>query len=137
MEWPSGKVSDMCADRDAALDRSRQIATERAQMATRNDSMTADEDLDWKGVESSLDVADDVGDLGIVRLSDVTPERVDWLWPGRIPLGKLTVVEGDPKTGKSTLGLDITARVSTGSRFPDGARIAAPGLVIVMSAEDG
>jgi len=114
-----------------------QEAVARARMAVRNDSMTADEDLDWKGVESSLDIADDFGDLGIVRLSDVTPERVDWLWPGRIPLGKLTVAEGDPKTGKSTLGLDITARVSTGSRFPDGARIAAPGVVIVMSAEDG
>lgn len=74
---------------------------------------------------------------GIVFLSDVVPERVEWLWPGRIPRGKLTVGEGDPKTGKSTLGLDIAARVSTGSPFPDGARLPGPGVVIVMSAEDG
>lgn len=79
----------------------------------------------------------DLADLGIVFLSDVQPERVDWLWPGRIPRGKLTVLEGDPKTGKSTLATDIAARVSTGTPFADGARVPSPGFVVLMSAEDG
>lgn len=74
---------------------------------------------------------------GVVYLSDVVPEQVDWLWPGRIPLGKLTVLEGDPKTGKSTTAIDIAARVSTGSPFPDHAQLSSPGFVILMSAEDG
>ena len=39
----------------------------------------------------------------VVRLSDVEPESVEFLWPGRIARGKLNIVEGDPKTGKSTL----------------------------------
>jgi hypothetical protein len=71
------------------------------------------------------------------RLSDVEPERVSWLWPGRIPLGKLVTVDGDPGLGKSTLSTDIGARTTTGTDWPDGSPCGHPGAVLVMSAEDG
>jgi len=51
--------------------------------------------------------------------------------------GKLNIVEGDPKTGKSTLVLDLVARVTTGSPMPDGAPLAGPAAVVLMTAEDG
>jgi predicted ATP-dependent serine protease len=35
-----------------------------------------------------------------------------WLWPGRIPAGKLTVLDGDPGLGKSTLLCELAARIS-------------------------
>jgi AAA domain len=71
----------------------------------------------------------------LVCVADVAPEPGRWLWPGRIPLGKLTVLDGDPGMGKSTVTLTIMAKVTTGSPFPDGAR---PELadVILLSAED-
>ncbi|NIK57898.1 AAA family ATPase [Kribbella shirazensis] len=72
----------------------------------------------------------------IITLADVTPERVAWLWPGRFPLGKLVVLDGDPSTGKSTLSLDLAAHVSTGKPWPDGAHCDA-GDVLLLSAEDG
>jgi len=75
--------------------------------------------------------------LTLVRMSDVTPQFVTWLWPGRIPAGKLTMIDGDPSTGKSTLCLDLAARVSTGSPWPDGEPGNAPGGVFILSAEDG
>ncbi len=50
-------------------------------------------------------------EVGIL-LSDVEPEQVEWLWPGRIPLGKLTILEGDPDKGKSVMTLDFAARVT-------------------------
>ncbi|MGH9045341.1 MAG: AAA family ATPase [Acidimicrobiales bacterium] len=78
----------------------------------------------------------EVLELGVVQMSQVAPERIDWLWPGRIPRGKLTILEGDPKVGKSTLMLDIAARVTTGTPFPDGHRPAA-GVVLILTAEDG
>lgn len=71
-----------------------------------------------------------------VLLSDVTPEAVRWLWQRRIPLGKLTVLDGDPGLGKSTVTLDLAARVSVGGAMPDGT----PGLgggVVLLTAEDG
>ena len=74
-----------------------------------------------------------------IRLADVEPERVSWLWPSRIPFGKLTVIDGDPGTGKSTLTIDLAARVSNGGRMPDGASSERPGKagVVLVSAEDG
>src|SRR5512135_1965741 len=52
-------------------------------------------------------------------LNEVTPEYVDWLWPGRIPLGSLTLLVGDPGVGKSLLVADLAARVSAGRPWPD------------------
>jgi AAA domain-containing protein len=71
-------------------------------------------------------------------LSDITPQAVSWLWPARIPLGKLTLLEGDPGLGKSTLALDLAARVSCGAVMPDGVPgLGAPSGVVVLTAEDG
>jgi putative DNA primase/helicase len=56
---------------------------------------------------------------GAVRLTEVKPETIRWLWPGRIPLGRVTLLVSDPGIGKSLLTLDIAARVSTGAQWPD------------------
>lgn len=76
---------------------------------------------------------------GLVCLEDVEPEPVHWLWPGRIPLGKLTILDGDPGLGKSMITCDIASRVSTGRAMPDGeySDLGAPAGVVLLSAEDG
>jgi RecA-family ATPase len=61
---------------------------------------------------------------------------VEWLWPGWLPLGKLCDLSGDPGLSKSTLLLDLAARVSTDGVMPDGSR-GVTGGVCLMSAEDG
>lgn len=81
--------------------------------------------------------ADEHSRLTLTRLSDVTPERVEWLWPGRLPVGKLATLDGDPGLGKSTLALAIAATVSTGGPWPDGGRCEHSGDVLLLSAEDG
>jgi hypothetical protein len=80
-----------------------------------------------------------VGDLVVTIMSDVAPEAVRWLWEGRIPLGKLTVLEGDPKGGKSTITLDLMARVTTGGVMPDGSAsdLDESACCVLMTAEDG
>ena len=70
------------------------------------------------------------------RLSEVAPESVAWIWPRRVAGGKLTLITGDPGTGKSTITLDIAARITTGASWPDGGPAPA-GDVILLSAEDG
>lgn len=73
----------------------------------------------------------------LVRVADVQPELVRWLWPGRIALGKLTLLAGDPGLGKSFITLDLAARTSTGSTWPDMPLLKnAPGGVVLLSAED-
>jgi hypothetical protein len=69
------------------------------------------------------------------RLSDVRPEPVQWLWPGRVARGKLTLLVGDPGLGKSFLTLDMAARVSRGTLWPDGTT-GCSGDVVLLSAED-
>jgi len=72
----------------------------------------------------------------LIRLSDVEPEEIEFIWPGRLALGKLNMIVGDPGLGKSFLTLDISARISAGCPWPDGG-VAPRGTVIIMTAEDG
>ncbi|HVC33423.1 MAG TPA: AAA family ATPase [Chloroflexota bacterium] len=74
----------------------------------------------------------------LTLLCSVEARAVSWLWPGRIPLGKVTVLDGDPGLGKSLLSLDLAARVTTGRAMPDGQRsdLNAPAGVVLLSAED-
>lgn len=74
----------------------------------------------------------------LVRLSDVQPRPVRWLWRDRIPLGKISVVDGDPGLGKSLMTLDLTARVTTAAAMPDGtlSDLGGPAGVVLLSAED-
>lgn len=71
------------------------------------------------------------------RLSEVTPEAVTWLWYPRIPRGKLTLLDGDPGLGKTTLLFDIAARVSRGRALPEATEARPPAGVVILSAEDG
>jgi hypothetical protein len=76
--------------------------------------------------------------LSARRVSTVDREQLDWLWPGRIPLGKLTLLAGDPGLGKSLVTLDIAARVSTGRPWPDCPLLPQPvGEVLLFNSEDG
>lgn len=73
--------------------------------------------------------------LRIVRVADVEPRAIEWLWPGRLGVGKLTLLGGNPGTGKSTIACDIAARVSRSIPWPDGGP-ARLGSVLILSAED-
>ena len=72
-----------------------------------------------------------------VRLSDVTPQPVRWLWPGRFARGKLSIIAGNAGLGKSCICLDLAARVSRGDGWPDcPLSTSEPGGVVLLSAED-
>lgn len=89
--------------------------------------------------KSKTSLAKTVGAEAIVhRLSDVQPEELDWLWPGRIPLGKLTLLAGDPGLGKSFVTCDMAARISSGRAWPDDSAWQQPaGSVVMFNCEDG
>src|SRR3984893_9831125 len=72
----------------------------------------------------------------LVRTSDIVPEKVEWLWQGFIASGRLTGLVGYPGLGKSQVGIDLAATVSTGRDFPGDGSNGKPGHVIILSAED-
>jgi putative DNA primase/helicase len=75
----------------------------------------------------------------VVSAADLAPMRVDWLWKGYIPRGAVTILDGDPGLGKSTLTMDLAARVSRGWVMPPApgeATVRDPASVMVLTAED-
>jgi putative DNA primase/helicase len=83
------------------------------------------------------------GELVVVKASGLEEKPVEWLWPGYLPAGVLTLFSSLPKCGKSTLTMSIAARITTGALWPCGpglpsqARAHAPiGDVLVIAYED-
>ena len=76
-------------------------------------------------------------ELVICNLSDVVPEKIDWLWPGRLAVGKLTIVAGEPGLGKSQLAIYIASCITRGTEWVCGGGRARRGRVVMLSAEDG
>ena len=74
-------------------------------------------------------------EVEIDSYSSIACEKIHWLWFGRIARGKLNLFVGDPGEGKSLATIDLSARVSTGTAFPDGAPCEAAD-VLILSAED-
>lgn len=68
--------------------------------------------------------------------SRVRARRVEWLWYPYIPYGKLTIIQGDPGEGKSTLIINIAALLSEGKPMPDGSIVESPQTIIYQCAED-
>ena len=75
-------------------------------------------------------------ELEIVKLSDVELQKVQWLWKPYIPFGKITIIQGDPGEGKTTLALRLAAACTTGQALP-GMEVPEPFNVIYQTAEDG
>ena len=73
----------------------------------------------------------------VKRLSEVEEKPVEWFWKGRIPRGKLTVIDGDPGSGKSWLTGYLAARVTAGDPLPgeEGTK-RNPERVLLLSEDD-
>jgi hypothetical protein len=76
----------------------------------------------------------DTGGVETVAFSTVQSDNVQWLWKGRIPLGMLTGLVGDPDLGKTTIAMELAARASRGQL--QGDIFGKPISVCLCSAED-
>jgi KaiC/GvpD/RAD55 family RecA-like ATPase len=75
--------------------------------------------------------------LVVNKAANIKPEKIDWVWPGRLARGKHTAVAGEPGTGKSQLSIAVIATVTTGGRWPCDEGCAPLGNAVILSAEDG
>lgn len=66
---------------------------------------------------------------------DLTPRPVQWLWPDWLALGKIHILAGAPGQGKTMIAMGISATVTIGGSWPDGAH-CAQGNVVIWSGED-
>lgn len=75
--------------------------------------------------------------LKIINMSDVESKEISWLWYPFIPYGKLTIIQGDPGEGKTTLVLNIAAVLSKGHGLDEHMKPEQPLHIIYQTAEDG
>ena len=67
---------------------------------------------------------------------DVSTTPIDWLWYPYIAIGKITILQGDPSDGKSTMMMHLLAALSRGTNLPDGTPINKPLKAIYQCSED-
>lgn len=77
-----------------------------------------------------------MADLKLINMQDIEVEAISWLWYPFIPYGKVTIIQGDPGEGKTTLVLQIIARLTKGESIID-EKEKPPINVIYQTAEDG
>jgi len=128
-------VDSLLAEADAIGligDTSEDVVTETIARGLEDFSLAEGQDLPKPTISAPNGRA-----LVTCNLSDIAPEKIEWLWPSRIAIGKLTLIAGEPGLGKSQVALRIAATVTTGGKWPDCESYAPSGSVIILSAEDG
>jgi putative DNA primase/helicase len=74
---------------------------------------------------------------GLQSVADIEKEHKSWLWPGYLPTNKLVHWGGASTEGKSPVALDVIARLTSGSAWPDGSRNeVGPRSAILLAGED-
>lgn len=82
--------------------------------------------------------------LKLINMDKVEVEQIEWLLYPFIPYGKVTIIQGDPGEGKTTMVLQIIAKLTRGeailptvSLTDDKENAEVPVNVIYQTAEDG
>ena len=76
-------------------------------------------------------------ELKIINMADIQSQEIEWLWYPFIPYGKLTIIQGDPGDGKTTLVLNLAAKLSKGIGLDEDMQVSEPMNIIYQTAEDG
>lgn len=88
-------------------------------------------------IRRDLDTIDAGSSRAVVtQLSTVAPKAIEWIWKGWLAQRKLHIFGGHPGDGKSTITIDLIARLSRGDNAPDGSPLPV-GNSLIIAAEDG
>lgn len=80
---------------------------------------------------------------GLYNMAKIQATETEWLWYPYIPYGKVTIIQGDPGEGKTTLALNIAAALTRGkivtgeTKDPLTGEELYPCSVLFQTAEDG
>lgn len=76
-------------------------------------------------------------ELKMIKMSDIEAQEIEWLWYPYIAYSKLAIVQGDPGDGKTTLILNLAAKLTKGEGLDENMKVTEPMNVIYQTAEDG
>jgi AAA domain-containing protein len=89
-----------------------------------------------QGRDLDYEAEQDLKTYGIVPVSSIAEEPTTWLWEGFFPWGELSIVEGDPDTGKTLALLNVAAAVTRGTALPPASGRAPAQNVLYLTSED-
>lgn len=89
-----------------------------------------------RGGPTGLDAVEAITPILFRNLSTIAVESVSWLWFRYLPVGSVTLFDGNPGEGKSTIVADLIARLTRGTTWPDDSEVGAPGGVLYITKED-
>ncbi len=75
--------------------------------------------------------------LKLISMADIAAQEVKWLWYPYVPIGKITILQGDPGEGKTMLALSLAASLTQGLPLPEQTEALPPSTVVYQTAEDG
>ena len=78
-----------------------------------------------------------MSELKLITMDSIQVKEIDWLWYPYIPMGKITIIEGDPGQGKTSLVLKIAAILSNGGILMGDTEKRDAINIIYQTAEDG
>lgn len=145
--WPDNDASGF-KYRDALMAVLKDVAAEVESIAVEAVCHNESEDcVDWLAANNAATIASFASfpryvpsilpeEVKLIRMSTVTLTNINWLWPERIALGKITVIAGEPGVGKSQISAYLSAAVSKGLLWPDVPEHCPLGSVVILSAED-
>jgi len=132
-----GYTSDFAYVRDQVAEFARYQATKNAILKSIGHLQKGqDFDAIKAEINSAVSIGTSAGDLDVVDLADVERKEVRWFWQHKIPRAKLSLIVGDPGTGKSWFTMFLASRVTTGDPLPHSNWKTEQGRVIILSAED-
>lgn len=71
-----------------------------------------------------------------IRYADVETKQIDWLWFPYLPKGMVSIIQGDPKCGKTFMLIDIMSRITRGDYKPLSQEKFDVGNVIFQNSDD-
>jgi hypothetical protein len=74
--------------------------------------------------------------LVVVKASEAREMPVEWVWHSRFPAGAISLLTGKPDDGKTSVALDLMARISDGRPLPGESIATGPRRVAILSTED-
>ena len=71
-----------------------------------------------------------------IKYADVETKELEWLWFPYIPKGMVSIVQGDPKSGKTFMLIDIISRITRGDYIPFSEDKFEIGNVVLLNSDD-
>jgi putative DNA primase/helicase len=136
--YPKGLTNKRCEECTETLKEAHRDLEEQEESIPQPQPSSESNNKNEKALYRKTDDNGNQGQLVVQRMDTIKAEKIDWIWPGKLPLGMFSIFAGRMGSGKGLTWSDIVARITTGRDWPDGApnTLGGPQMVLIAATED-